>query len=61
MLSYKPSDRLAGEAKFRFKLRGPDSEQALVLWKRKGKRAFEVEAGRTMGIEKLCNSDRSTC
>ena len=25
------------------KLRGPDGEQALVLWKRKGKRAFEAE------------------
>lgn len=25
------------------KLRGEEREQALVLWKRKGKRAFEVE------------------
>lgn len=26
------------------KLRGEDREQALVLWKRKGKRTFEAEA-----------------
>lgn len=25
-------------------LQGPDREQALVLWKRKGKRAFEAES-----------------
>lgn len=29
------------------KLRGEEREQALVLWKRKGKRAFEAEQGRT--------------
>ena len=27
------------------KLRGEEREQALVLWKRKGKRAFEAESG----------------
>lgn len=27
------------------KLRGEDREQAMFLWKRKGKRAFEAEAG----------------
>jgi len=29
------------------KLRGEDRDQALMLWKRKGKRAFESELART--------------
>ncbi len=30
------------------KLRGEEREQALVLWKRKGKRAFEMEVDQTI-------------
>ncbi|MCP6379883.1 conjugal transfer protein TraD, partial [Klebsiella pneumoniae] len=32
------------------KLRGEEREQALVLWKRKGKRAFEMEAGNSQSL-----------
>ncbi|ROT95694.1 conjugal transfer protein TraD [Altererythrobacter sp. FM1] len=32
------------------KLRGPDSAQALVLFRRKGGRAFEAEQGKETGL-----------
>ncbi|HEY8602702.1 conjugal transfer protein TraD [Tsuneonella suprasediminis] len=32
------------------KLRGPDSAQALVLFRRKGRRAFEAEQGKETGL-----------
>ena len=36
------------------KLRGEDREQALVLWKRKGKRAFELESDVLDGNRRSC-------
>ena len=44
------------------KLRGEDREQALVLLKRKGRRAFEAEAGDSSGGDQAASNDsiRST-